>query len=1119
MYYNVVIVNVQASNGDLLRAVSGPGVLKRPYILTYLIASMGYENIGYDPQFKSVQSIYENRLRQFTDNGDYRDLNLPKFYDKARISLDDKHVKVWWYQVAFEKGSSPVSPDKRPSWKSIIDQDKAGKLEFRKASMGQPFGPSWSTTWFKVELSLPSEWRDSSERLVFEWNCENEGVVIDAKRLIPATAFSGGDRKEYILPKNEDGKYFFYIEAGNNGMFGCGSGGTINPPDDNRFFHLRNADIVWPDWEARALYIDYWMLTDAARELPGDSWQKHKARQIGNEIIDMFDPNDRSSVSKCRDFVKKEFFDKFIESDKVYSEGDSQIVNNVFAMGNCHIDTAWLWPFAETKRKVVRSWSSQCTIMDEYPEYQFVASQGQQFKWLLEEHSEFFNKVLIPKIQQSQFFPIGGSWVENDTNIPGGESLARQFFFGQRFFLKYFGLKSTVFWLPDTFGYSSQIPQICQLSGIDKFLTQKLSWNNINSFPHSTFNWAGIDGSQLLTHMPPGNTYTASSHFGDVLRSAKQNKTAETYPSGLMLYGIGDGGGGPTREMLEKMRRIRSMSNRNGNIVPKLHVGKTIDDFYDDILSKTNNGKKLATWCGELYFEFHRGTYTTQALTKKLMRLSEINLHDLEWLATKASILHQNSYEYPVNKINDLWEDVLLCQFHDVLPGSCIEMVYKYEAVPMLQTVIDKCQSLIKEAVKCLKKQSENGISVKTIVWPEQLEVPKKSDSFSGVNVSMKDDAIVLGNSELSIEISKMSGSIISIIDKKSGTQFLDLKNGRNKLGANQFVIFDDKPLSWQAWDTELYSVNQYNYLTKLESINILESSKYIGTVEVVIAISENCKIRSQISLAAVQSGTVGESRIDITTHVENWNLRNKFLKVEFPVNVRNDFASYETQFGITKRPTHYNTSWDVAKFEVCHHKFADYSEFNKGVSILNSSKYGFATHGNLMRLSLLRSSKAPDAHADMGSHEIKYSIYPHRGPLSSKTVKLALEFNYNYEYMISAEIYEDFENIIKIRGDSNVILSNIKRGEDDQDLHSNYALSKKSDDSSMVVRVYESLGGESNATLLTSLPISRVEKIDNLELKILGKVEFSCCKENKKIKEIPITLRPFEIASFKLFF
>ncbi|SMN19234.1 similar to Saccharomyces cerevisiae YGL156W AMS1 Vacuolar alpha mannosidase, involved in free oligosaccharide (fOS) degradation [Maudiozyma saulgeensis] len=1077
--------------------------------------------INYDPQFKPVQNIYEDRLRQFIDTGgDYHELNLTKFYDKKRISLDQNHVKVKWYQVPFEKGSSPVSPDKRPSWESIIKSDKKGELNFKDAYKGQPFGPSWSTTWFKVHLSVPQDWVDTNEQLIFNFNCNNEGLVIDPETLLPQTAFSGGERAEYLLPKQENGEYFFYIETGNNGMFGCGSGSTINPPDDNRYFHLDSADIILPDWEARALRIDFWMLSDAARELPGETWQKHRARQLGNDVMTMFDPQDRKSIEKCRAYLKKEYFDKYTDDRAVYFQGDDKQLTNVYGVGNCHIDTAWLWPFAETKRKIVRSWASQCTIMNEYPEYQFVASQAQQFKWLLENHPKFFNDVLIPKVQDGQFIPIGGSWVENDTNIPNGESLARQFFFGQRFFLKYFGVKSDIFWLPDTFGYSSQVPQLCQLSGLNKFLTQKLSWNNINSFPHSTFNWAGIDGSVLLTHMPPGNTYTADSHFGDVLRSARQNKSNEFYGSGLMLYGKGDGGGGPTREMMEKMRRIRSMSNKNGNVIPKLQVGTSVDEFYQDILDRTNDGEALPTWNGELYFEFHRGTYTTQAKTKYLMRKSEIIMHDLEWIATKTSILYPDEYNYPIKQINDLWENILLCQFHDVLPGSCIEMVYKYEAVPMLEGVITKCSDLIKKAVEFLmdKTQKKNDVtSISTLDWVSSSIEQDDLDQFSS-RVKETEHNICLCNGKLEVVISKKSGAITSIKDLPTSSQFLDIKNGRNKLGANQFVLFDDKPLNWQAWDTELYSVSQYKYLQDIEKVAIIRNSKSEVAVEVIVKVSPGCSIKSTISLKATTFKTQNNSKIDISTLVRNWDARNKFLKVEFPVNVRSEFASYETQFGVTRRPTVYNTSWDVAKFEVCHHKFADYSEFSKGVSIINDCKYGFSTHGNLMRLSLLRSSKAPDAHADMGTHQINYAIYPHRGQLGTDTVKLSYEFNYNNRYSIPSEVVDSFKNVVSMLGDENVILSNIKRGEEDASLKSNYSLNPKKE-KSVIVRLYESLGGESRASLVTSYPLKCVCKIDNLELKTYEKCDFVTAEDKDNVTEIPIVLRPFEVASYKLVF
>ncbi|SCV00811.1 LAME_0G12134g1_1 [Lachancea meyersii CBS 8951] len=1081
---------------------------------------MGYVQRSSDPHLKPVQGIYEDRLRQFIDDGgNYKELNLPKFYDKARVSLDQNHVKVQWYQVAFDKGSSPVSPDKRPPWDEIVRRDKNHELEFRDAWKGQPFGPSWSTTWFRVQLEVPDEWLDAKEQLLFEWDCNNEGIVIDPETLMPKTAFSGGnERVEYHLPRGQK-HHAFYIECGNNGMFGCGFGSS--PPDDNRYFHLDKADLVWPNWEARALRIDFWMLTDAARELPGDSWQKHKARQIGNAVMNMFDPEDAASVAKCRNFVHKEYFDHYPDSSEVYRKGDTNVINDVVAMGNCHIDTAWLWPFAETHRKIVRSWTSQCTLMDMYPEYQFVASQAQQFKWLLNEHKNFFNDVLIPKIQQSQFFPIGGSWVENDTNIPSGESLCRQFFLGQRFFLKHFGMKSDVFWLPDTFGYSSQIPQIARISGIDKFLTQKLSWNNINNFPHTTFNWVGIDGSQLLTHMPPGNTYTASSHFGDVLRSKKGNKNSDVYSSGLMLYGKGDGGGGPTSEMIEKMRRIRSMNNRNGNVIPKLHVGSTVDEFYDDILKKTNNGEDLPSWLGELYFEFHRGTYTTQAEVKRLMRTSEIKIHDLEWLATKASLLYPDDYEYPVKKINDLWEDILLCQFHDVLPGSCIELVYKYEARPMLRKAIEKIEKLLEEVLGVLEKKGKNVTAVGTLQSFERGTDERKSRN-SNSYVSLEEDEICVKmvSEELEVVIDKSKGVISSIKDTGRDIEYLDLESGRNKLGANQFVLFDDKPLGWQAWDTELYSVNQFEYLTVLEKLCVTEKSSEKCTVQAVFKVKGDCNIVTSVTLKQ-KTQAQDEGLIEIQTTVNNWNLRNKFLKVEFPVNIRNDYASYETQFGITKRPTHYNTSWDVAKFEVCHHKFADYSEFNKGVSVINDCKYGFSTHGNLMRLSLLRSPKEPDVNADMGTHTMRYAIFPHKGALSCNTVHKALQFNYCHTYKIPDSVAQDFDGIIKIEGDPNVILSNIKRGEDDKELASEYS-SKPWDQRSMVVRVYEALGGESSATLSTGLPAISVTKIDSLELETSLELSLRTragLKNDKKQTEVDIKLKPFEIATYRFVF
>ncbi|KAA8914211.1 hypothetical protein TRICI_002968 [Trichomonascus ciferrii] len=597
----------------------------------------GYPEFNNDPVPRKIQSIYENRLRQFTSGGQYNSLMLPQFYDRGRTS-DKEHVKLETY---------PVPDTRRPLFHDAM---KEAEGNWKETSKGQRFGPSWSTHWFRIHVKIPSDWK-GAEQLIFNWDPGNEGFVY----LPDGTAVVGlshQDRKEWILPLEwNDGEWhLFYIEMSCNVMTGNGS-----PPDPNRYFTLNKADLVWPNLEARALYVDFWILGDSAREFPGDSWQKHKARSVANRIMDAFDASKPDeSIAKCRAIAKEYLGDK-IDSPKVYnSDNESYVI----AVGNCHIDTAWLWPYAETHRKVGRSWASQLDLIERYPEYRFLASQMQQFTWLAKDYPDIFER-LKKAVKQGTFIPIGGSWVEHDTNMPNGESMIRQFLLGQRFMQHHFGFRTKTFWLPDTFGYSPQIPQFCRGVGIDRFLTQKLSWNNINKFPHNSFNWVALDGSQVLCHMPPDNTYTAAAHFGDVSRSLKQHKNLDVHQQGLLLFGHGDGGGGPTAEMIEKLRRCRGVSDNADGLLPRVHSGCSIDDFYDEMLKQTNNGRDLVTWVGELYLEFHRGTYTTQASIKRGNRFSEVLMHDLEYVATMASI-GCKEYKYPAKQITELWEKICL---------------------------------------------------------------------------------------------------------------------------------------------------------------------------------------------------------------------------------------------------------------------------------------------------------------------------------------------------------------------------------------------------------------------------------------------------------------------------
>ena len=688
----------------------------------------------------------------------------------------------------------------------------------------------------------------------------------------------------------------------------------------------------------------------------------------------------QESVLKGREIARKYIGDK-VDSEKVYETDEKPIV---YAVGHCHIDTCWLWPWAETKRKVARSWANQCNLMDRYPEHRFTCSQAQQYKWLEQLYPSLYDRVKA-KVKKGTFQPIGGSWVEHDTNMPSGESLVRQFLYGQRFFESHFGQRCATFWLPDTFGYSSQLPQLCRLAGMSRFFTQKLSWNNINNFPHTTFNWVSLDGSQVLCHMAPAETYTAEAHFGDAKRSVTQHKSLDQDNTSLLIFGKGDGGGGPTFQQIEKLRRQRGISDTVG-LLPRVKMGESVDDFFARLEQKAADGTKFVTWYGELYFELHRGTYTTQANNKWNNRKSEIMLHDIEYLATLATV-KDTSYKYPKKDIDDMWEHVLLCQFHDCLPGSSIEMCYD-DSDELYGEVFEIGDKALKEALSVLGFSRKTAgkdslVAVNTLPWhrAEIMKLPEASKSKdaqyaiiqgnqgtadvkvlsksakAGVSVKeVRTGLFVLSNEHYQVQVE--DGTITSLIDRKSDREIV--AKGQK---ANQLVLFDDKPLYWQAWDVEVFHLNSREVLTSGKT-EIAENGPHKVSVVTETKISERSWVKTTISLAASIDGQ--PSFVDMESEVE-WRENMKFLKVEFPVDIYNTEASYETQYGIIRRPTHYNTSWDMAKFEVCCHKWADLSENGYGVSILNDSKYGFATCGNMMRLSLLRAPKAPDAHADMG--------------------------------------------------------------------------------------------------------------------------------------------------------
>ncbi|KAI9669415.1 MAG: Glycoside hydrolase, 38 vacuolar alpha mannosidase [Alyxoria varia] len=990
-----------------------------------------YPKLAGPPVGKQIHRIYRDRLPMFTSTGQYESQSLlAKLYEGRASGEPSVKLSVW------------SAPDlSRPTFKDATSESN----EYHSTRVGASFGPSWSTHWFRIHMTVPEDLKDK-RHLEFHWDANNEGMVWseDGEPLQGLTG--GGERVAWVLPKSfRDGKeHTFYIEMSCNAMFGNGKNGeTIAPPSPDKYFILNTADIVAVNLEARALYFDFWEIGDAAREFPEDSWEEHAALQVCNSIMDTFIAGEGSqdSVSEGRKIAQKYIGSK-VNSSEVYDEPEHAIVS---AIGHCHIDTCWLWPWAETKRKVARSWLNQCDLMDRYPEHRFCASQAQQYKWLETYYPSAFDRVKA-KVKQGTFQPIGGSWVEHDTNMPTGESLVRQFLYGQRFFEAHFAERSTTFWLPDTFGYSSQIPQICRLAGMGRFFTQKLSWNNINDFPHTTFNWVGLDGSQVMCHMAPDNTYTAEADFGDVKRSVTQHKSMDQDPTSLLVFGKGDGGGGPTWEQLEKLRRCRGMSDTTSGLLPRVKMGDSVDDFFARLEKKAET-TDFVSWVGELYFELHRGTYTTQANNKRNNRRAEIMLHDIEYLATLASIQDDvrgtsTGYKYPKRDLDSMWEDVLLCQFHDCLPGSSIEMCYD-DSDELYRGVFRKGETLLRTAITALgftdpdKGQGEL-VAINTLPFERQELVTLGSHDQSHARLikpaskaharsvglyhvhpeppsyrvenpahvaratQISDDVFVLENPQLKVTIT--AGVVTSMYDRKARREVL-----APGAKANQFVIYDDKPLYWQAWDVEVYHLASRKELPAGQT-TLLENGPHRASVVTETKISENSWVKSTASLACGDlddddddDGSAGAATtttgaglpglLEFTCECE-WREDKKFLKVEFPVDVHSTSATYETQFGTVSRPTHYNTSWDMAKFEVCCHRWADLSEHGYGVSVVNDGKYGFACQGSTMRLSLLRAPKAPDAHADMGRHFFRYGVMGHAGPAGAETVKKARAFN-----------------------------------------------------------------------------------------------------------------------------
>jgi alpha-mannosidase len=969
-----------------------------------------------------------------------------------------------------------------------ITYAEALKGKYRPAKEGDTFGPGWSTHWFRIDYAIPSAWKGREVLLHFDSSSEGcvwrDGVPIQGLTGM-ADYYTGPEviRPYFTLTPSAKGgeRGTLYVEVAINSLFGLSldaiSGGK---PQKDNLGHLRHARLVTRDRAVWDLLWDFITIKEMAQRLPADGPHQGHAMTVANKIANAVTLGDAKTYPAGRTLAKKFF---------AAHNGDRN--HHVSAIGHAHIDSAWLWPLAETMRKCYRTFATAVRMMDDYPEYKFSCSQAQQLAWIKVQQPALYAKIKA-KVKTGQFVLVGGSWIEPDCNIPSGESLVRQFLVGQRFFKKEFGSICREFWNPDVFGYSGALPQIMRGAGIRFFLTQKLSWNQFNKPTSSTFLWEGIDGSSVLTHFPPSDTYNAICTVEEVLKHYTNFKDKERANESYMLFGFGDGGGGPTEEMLERLRRLKDLPG-----LPDVTI-RTSQDFFkrceDDITDPL-------VWKGELYFELHRGTYTTHAANKRDNRRSEEALHDVEFLASLAFLL--KGARYPQAEINKLWETVLLNQFHDIIPGSSINEVYKDSAKDYAQVLEAAAKLRDTTAAKFLPAETKKGphvLALNTLSWPrrEVAELPGGGLCFVEAPACGYAVAKPRIATEHPVSLHKSASGFTlenSLVRGKFDAQgrlthFLDKRYDRECIesGAkgNQFVLFEDKPQYWDAWDVDIYHLEKRRNAGVVKKTTLVEFGPLRVSVELEIEISPKCSLTQRISLCAESP------RLDFEARV-TWRETDQFLKVEFPLALRSEFATYEIQFGHVRRPTHFNTTWDVARFEVSAHRWADLSEPNFGVALLNDSKYGYACHGNVLRLSLLRAPKSPDAFADMGEHRFRYALFPHEdGPQLGGVIPEAAAFNQPLR-VSSTPAAPQSKSFFGVDNPA-VVLDTVKKAEDSGEL---------------IVRLYESHGAHQTTTLSVSHLLKKAVKVDLLET------------EQKPLRtaknKIRLSLRPFELLTLKL--
>ncbi|KRE58955.1 glycoside hydrolase family 38 C-terminal domain-containing protein [Phycicoccus sp. Soil748] len=991
---------------------------------------------------------------------------------RLRRTLQRIEDAVWSHPVPVDLGRWDAPGEPVPVAEGLA-------APYASARVGEPWGPPWGTTWWRVRGEVPVEHAGRPVDLRLDLGFDPlrtgfhvEGLVYRAD----GTPMKGLNPRNQWVRVSDAGAgeaVDLFVESASNPLLLGGGGFDFRPsplgdPETagrEPMYRVVRAELAVFEQEVWELQQDLEVLGQLAFELDAHDPRQWQLLRAVDRALDRLDTADiAGTASAARG-----------ELEGVLSDPARASAHRISAVGHAHIDSAWLWPVRETVRKVARTCSNVLALMEDDPDLVYAMSSAQQFAWLRDHRPEVWTGV-VERVREGRFVPVGGMWVESDTNMPGGEALARQLNHGKRFFLDELGIETREVWLPDSFGYTAALPQLIALSGSQWFLTQKISWNTTNRFPHHSFRWEGLDGTRVFTHFPPADTYGSEVSGAEVAHASRNFSDKGDATRSLLPFGWGDGGGGPTREMLARAKRLRDLDGS-----ARIEVERP-DAFFQKAEAEYPGAP---VWVGELYLEMHRGTYTSQAKTKQGNRRSEHLLREAELWASTATV--RTGAPYPVEELDRIWKVVLLQQFHDILPGSSIGWVHR-EAVAAYEAVAQELTAIIDAAQAALAGDGEAEVVFNASPDP-RAGVPalgagprsSSGDATDPVTVEADGHGWVLSNGLVTARVDD-HGLLTSVVDMASGREALAPGSAGNLL-----QLHPDTPVDFDAWDVDAYYRRTWTDLTDAESVEPVEDG-----VRVVRRFGDS-------TVTQLLTLTSGEARVDVGTEVD-WREREKILKAGFDLDVTTERSTSEVQFGHVHRPTHTNTSWDAAKFEICAHRWVHVGEPGYGAAVVNDSTYGHDVSRRdregggtttQVRLSLLRAPQSPDPVADLGVHRLRYAVVPGAGIADA----IREGYRVNLPLRVVRGSGEVVEPLVSVDG-GGVVVEAVKLADDGS--------------GDVVVRLYESLGARSSAIVSAGFEFDGVEAVDLLERPL----------ETAGVERVEggvrLALRPFQVVTLR---